>query len=68
MRYKPETLGRLADRFRHAKSKREKTAIAKVYAMAVKDLIIEGGWTDVPTPADELPAEYMPPEYADYWE
>ena len=37
------------------------------YAKAVKKLIASGHWNEMPAPEDQLPDEFMPMEFFDFW-
>ena len=62
-----ERLGQLARQFRGTRDQVERQAIAKEYAAEVDRLIRRGAWDEVPAFEDELPDDWMPQAYFDYW-
>jgi hypothetical protein len=45
----------------------EGQVIAKQYAKTVKKLVKSGCWTEMPPPEDQLPDEFMPKDFFQYW-
>jgi hypothetical protein len=62
-----DRLGSLAMRFRGTRSEAERRAIADDYAQTVGRLIRSGHWDDCPAPEDQLPDEWMPKMFAEFW-
>ena len=62
-----EYLGGLAMRFRGTRHEEERRDIAKDYSQAVERLIHSGGWHEMPPPEDQLPDDWMPPAFFEYW-
>lgn len=60
-------LGELAMRFRRAADDAERGDVAGQYAHAVDRLIHRGGWDATPAPEDQLPEEWMPDSFFEYW-
>jgi hypothetical protein len=60
-------LGSLAMRFRGTRNKDERRSIAEEYARTVDRLIQSGQWVEAPSFEDQLPDEWMPKAFADYW-
>jgi hypothetical protein len=60
-------LGALAMSFRGTRVKDERESIAKEYAKTVKKLVKSRCWKEMPPPEDQLPDEYMPREFFQYW-
>jgi hypothetical protein len=60
-------LGVLAVKFRSTRDPAQRQAIAKDYAKTVKNVIYRGGWNEMPAPEDQLPDDYMPREYSEFW-
>ncbi len=62
-----ERLGQLAMHFRAANSDQERREIADNYRRTVEQLIQSDLWDEMPASEDQLPDEYMPPSFRDYW-
>ncbi|MEA2599617.1 MAG: hypothetical protein QOF89_609 [Acidobacteriota bacterium] len=62
-----EQLGGLAMRFRSTRSNVERRSIAREYAQTVTRLIRSGNWLEMPAPEDQLPDDWMPEEFFEYW-
>lgn len=62
-----QQLGQLAMWFRGTQSETERENIKRAYAQAVSSLIASGGWSEVPAPEDQLPDDWMPQAFFDYW-
>jgi hypothetical protein len=60
-------LGVLAMKFRGTDDGAERRAIAVEYAKSVNKLISSGRWMEMPPPEDQLPDEYMPEEFFEFW-
>ncbi len=60
-------LGVLAMRFRGTRNIEKRQAIAKEYAQTVERLIASGTWAEMPTFEDQLPDDWMPKEFLEYW-
>ena len=62
-----ERLGRLAMNFRGTRRDAERRDIANDYSQTVERLIHSGRWRETPPPEDQLPHDWMPPTFFDYW-
>lgn len=62
-----ERLGQLAMSFRGTRRDDERRAIANEYSQAIERLIQSGNWQEVPSLEDQLPDEWMPQAFYDYW-
>ena len=62
-----ECLGRLALRFRGTHRITERRDIAAEYSKAVDGLISSGKWQEMPAPEDQLPDDWMPKAFFEYW-
>jgi hypothetical protein len=62
-----ETLGILAMKFRGTRRDAERRDIARDYCQTVERLIKSGSWHDMPAPEDQLPDDWMPKAFFDYW-
>jgi hypothetical protein len=62
-----ERLGGLAMRFRGTRRDAELREIAEDYSRMAGRLIDSGGWHEMPPPEDQLPDEWMPPAFFEYW-
>jgi hypothetical protein len=60
-------LGVLAMRFRGTRDEAERTSIARAYSEAVAELIASEKWRRIPPLEDQLPDEWMPEAFFDYW-
>lgn len=60
-------LSRLAMRFRHDRDESVRREVAAEYAKVVDRLIASGTWNEIPSPEDQLPDDYMPKAFDDYW-
>jgi hypothetical protein len=60
-------LGTLAMQFRSTRQPAERHAIARAYAESVDQLIQGGAWEEMPGPEDQLPDDWMPKAFFDYW-
>ena len=60
-------LGELAMRFRGTRHKAERQAISQDYSQTVARLIQSGIWREMPAPEDQLPDDWMPKAFFDYW-
>ncbi len=60
-------LGELAMKFRGTRDDSERQSIAAEYASTVERLINSGAWDEMPPPEDQLPDDFMPKEFFDYW-
>jgi len=45
----------------------ERDVIAKQYAKMVKELVKNRCWKEMPPPEDQLPDEFMPKQFFQYW-
>ena len=61
------TLGALAMKFRGTRREAERRDIARDYSRAVERLINSGTWHEMPAPEDQLPDDWMPRAFFDYW-
>lgn len=62
-----ERLGELAMRFRGTRNVKERQTIADDYADTVKRLIHSRAWREIPGPEDQLPDQWMPDTFFEYW-
>jgi hypothetical protein len=62
-----ERLGELAMKFRGTRDPEERLAIADAYCQVVERLIRSGLWREIPAPEDQLPDDWMPQTFFDYW-
>jgi hypothetical protein len=62
-----DRLGLLATQFRGTHTAAERAALARDYALVVERLIHSGGWHEVPPFEDQLPEEWMPRAFQEYW-
>jgi hypothetical protein len=62
-----ERLGQLAAQFRGTRGAPDRQAIAGAYSQAVENLIQSGRWHEMPALEDQLPDEWMPKVYFEYW-
>jgi hypothetical protein len=62
-----ERLGGLAMKFRGTWRDTERRDIAKDYSQTVERLIHSGQWDEIPPLEDQLPDDWMPREFFDYW-
>jgi hypothetical protein len=62
-----EHLGVLAMKFRSTRHDAERRDIAKEYSETVERLINSSGWQEIPAPEDQLPDDWMPKAFFDYW-
>jgi hypothetical protein len=60
-------LGILAMQFRRTRDEAERDSIAKVYSQAVTQLIDGKKWRKIPPLEDQLPDEWMPAAFFDFW-
>jgi hypothetical protein len=61
-------LGVLAMKFRRTHDEKVRQEIARAYAEIVNRLIASGGWNEVPAFEDQLPDDWMPDAFFDYWQ
>jgi hypothetical protein len=62
-----DRLGGLAMKFRGTRLDAERRDIAKDYSQTVGRLIQSGRWHEMPSPEDQLPNDWMPPAFFEYW-
>jgi hypothetical protein len=62
-----ERIGQLAMSFRGTRRDDERRAIANEYSQTVERLIHSGNWQEVPSFEDQLPDDWMPKAFYDYW-
>jgi hypothetical protein len=62
-----ERLGQLAMTFRGTRDAVQRQEIATEYTGTVNRLIASGQWQIVPGPEDQLPADWMPDAFLEYW-
>jgi hypothetical protein len=62
-----ELLGVLAMRFRGTRRDAERRDIANDYSRTVDRLIHSGRWQEMPASEDQLPDDWMPRAFFDYW-
>lgn len=60
-------LGELAMRFRGTRCLSERQAIARDYSATVDRLIQSGNWREMPPPEDQLPDDWLPEAFSNYW-
>jgi hypothetical protein len=60
-------LGILAMQFRGTRDEAERTCIAQAYSQAVAELIASNKWRSIPPLEDQLPDEWMPEAFFEYW-
>ncbi len=60
-------LGALAMKFRATRDSAERDVIVKQYAKMVKELVKNSCWKEMPPPEDQLPDEFMPKQFFQYW-
>jgi hypothetical protein len=60
-------LGGLAMKFRGTRRDAERRDIAQDYSQTVERLIHSGRWHAMPPPEDQLPDDWMPPAFFEYW-
>jgi len=57
----------LAMQFRGTRDEAERTSIAQAYSKAVAELIVSKEWRRIPPLEDQLPDEWMPGSFFEYW-
>ena len=62
-----ERLGGLAMQFRGTRRDVERRDIARDYSETVERLIRSGSWHEMPAPEDQLPDDWMPEAFFQYW-
>jgi hypothetical protein len=62
-----QRLGALAMDFRRTRCQEERASIAKTYAEVVDRLILSGQWNEMPSFEDQLPDDWMPKAFYDFW-
>lgn len=62
-----ERLGVLAMMFRGTRCDAERRDIAREYSQTVERLIKSSSWHEMPSPEDQLPDDWMPKTFFDYW-
>jgi hypothetical protein len=62
-----ERLAVLAMKFRRTRRDAERRDIAKDYSQTVERLINSNSWHEMPAPEDQLPDDWMPKTFFDYW-
>jgi hypothetical protein len=62
-----ERLGELAMKFRGTRHQAERRTIAADYSRTVERLIQSGDWGEMPAPEDQLPDDWMPRAFFEYW-
>ena len=60
-------LGMLAMQFRGTRDEAERTSIAQEYSQVVAELIDSKRWRSIPPLEDQLPDEWMPVSFFEYW-
>lgn len=60
-------LGTLPMDFRGTKCDPDRRRIANDYSDTVERLIDSGSWDEIPAPEDQLPDDWMPQKFFDYW-
>jgi hypothetical protein len=54
-------------KFRGTRRQAERQDIARDYSQTVGQLIDSGGWHEMPAPEDQLPDDWMPEAFFEYW-
>ncbi|MEX1231218.1 MAG: hypothetical protein WEB58_13315 [Planctomycetaceae bacterium] len=62
-----EHLGELAMQFRGTRDPSARRNIADDYSRTVGKLIKRGSWKEMPALEDQLPQQWMPKQFFDYW-
>jgi hypothetical protein len=62
-----QRLSGLAMRFRGTRREAERRDIAEEYAQTVESLIRSGCWHEMPSFEDQLPDDWMPKAFFEYW-
>jgi hypothetical protein len=62
-----DRLSILASRFRSNRDDEVRRLVAEEYAGVVDRLIQSGDWDECPSPEDQLPDEFMPKAFDDFW-
>jgi hypothetical protein len=62
-----ERLGGFAMKFRGTRREAERRGIAEDYAHTVERLIHSGWGHEMPPPEDQLPDEWVPAAFLEYW-
>jgi len=62
-----KSLGILAIKFRATRPDTERQSIARDYSQAVERLMNSGCWQEMPAFDDQLPDDWMPRAFFDYW-
>ena len=62
-----ERLGVLAMKFRGTRRDGERRDIAQDYSQTVERLINSSSWQEMPAVEDQLPDDWMPKAFFDYW-
>jgi hypothetical protein len=62
-----ERLGVLAMMFRSTRRDAERRDIARDYSQTVERLIKSSSWQEMPAPEDQLPDDWMPKAFFEYW-
>lgn len=62
-----QRLSSLAMQFRGTREDAQRRAIADDYGETVRRLIDTRQWNEVPPLEDQLPPDWMPPEFFDHW-
>ncbi len=62
-----ENLAFLAMKFRGTRRDKERRDIREEYSQTVERLIQSGKWHEMPAPEDQLPDDWMPKAFFQYW-
>ena len=62
-----DRLGYLAMQFRGTRNVAERQAIARDYSETVQRLIESSSWHESPAPEEQLPDDWMPKTFFEYW-
>ena len=65
--YDEERLGMLAMKFRSTRDEAQRNFIAAEYTEIVNALITSGCWGEMPAFEDQLPDDWMPKSFNEYW-
>jgi hypothetical protein len=60
-------LGTLAMQFRGTRDEAKRASISKEYSHLVAELIESKKWRNIPALEDQLPDEWMPRSFFEYW-
>ena len=67
IRIDEDRLGELVMKFRSTRQESERQVIAQEYSEVVDRLITSGSWHEMPAPEDQLPDDWMPGSFHEFW-